>query len=200
MTNNAVGKISLTGALADSTKISQTAVISKDGHWPLYVNIYKNQGLLEGWLDFSSGSPRGQITWIKPSNPTGVTLTTYLNGFTNTLDVNGSVYAPVSPAIPLPSGSLEFTDASGLNLPLTFSAGVSNNNKIVKMTAVTNALAGSIATSTGLMTVTFQPTGLGKLTRTGVGVVLQSSNAAYGAFIGSNDGTGKTNTGAIYLH
>ncbi|MGZ4987722.1 MAG: hypothetical protein ACXWBP_06770, partial [Limisphaerales bacterium] len=95
---------------------------------------------------------------------------------------------------------LDVTDGSGLNLPLTFNAGVSNNNKIVKMTAVTNSLGGSIATGTGLLTVTFQPTGIGKLTRTAVGVVLQSSNAAYGAFIGNDDGSGKTNTGSIHLH
>ncbi|MGZ5568338.1 MAG: hypothetical protein ACXWKG_15090, partial [Limisphaerales bacterium] len=200
ITNKAVGIISLVGTLADSTKFSQAVAISKDGHWPLYANIYKNQGLLEGWLDFSGGSPRGQVTWIKPSNPAGITLTTYLSGFTNTVDVNGSVYAPVSPAIALPSGSLDVTDGSGLNLPLTFNAGVSNNNKIVKMTAVTNSLGGSIATGTGLLTVTFQPTGIGKLTRTAVGVVLQSSNAAYGAFIGNDDGSGKTNTGSIHLH
>jgi hypothetical protein len=50
---------------------------------------------------------------------------------------------------------------------------------------VTNALSGSIATETGLMTITFQPVGIGKVTRTGVGVVLQNSNTAYGAFIGN---------------
>jgi hypothetical protein len=55
-------------------------------------------------------------------------------------------------------------------------------------------------TSTGLMKLTFQPTGVGAVTKTAIGVVLQGQNTAYGAFIGNNDGAGKTNTGAVYLH
>jgi hypothetical protein len=199
ITNNAVGMIALAGALADSSPISQSVPISKNGHWPLYVDLYKHQGLLEGWIDFSSGAPAGELTWIKPANPTNVTLTTYLGGFTNEVNVFGSVYAPVAPSITLASNLLSITDGSGLNLPLTFGATVSATNSIVKLPGLTNSLSGSITTSTGLMSVNFRPTGVAK-TITAKGVVLQNSNAAYGAFIGINDGTGKTNTGAIHLH
>jgi len=116
------------------------------------------------------------------------------------VDAFGSIYAPATPSLNLPSGILEITDGTGLDLPLFINAGVSNNNKIVELPGTTNSLTGAITAATGLLKVNFRPTGLGKITRASTGVVLQSSNIAYGAFIGNDDGTGKTNTGAIYLH
>ncbi|MGZ5544984.1 MAG: hypothetical protein ACXWIU_09935, partial [Limisphaerales bacterium] len=199
VTVNKGGNIGLQGNLADSSAIKQTVPISNNGRWPLYVDLYKHHGLLEGWIDFSSGAPVGQVTWIKPLNA-GVPLTTYLAGFTNTVNVDGSVYAPVTPSIAVPNGTLDITDASGLNLPLSLHVGVGINNTIVHMAPTTNAVSGSIATQTGLASVKFRPTGVGPVSKSSIGVVLQSSNAVYGAFIGNNDGAGKTNTGAIYLH
>jgi hypothetical protein len=93
---------------------------------------------------------------------------------------------------------IDITDGSGLNLPLTLGATITSSNTVRRLTG-TNGLNGSI-TAAGLITINFRPTGLGALTKTATGVVLQSSNAAYGAFIGNNDGTGKTNTGAFILH
>ncbi|MDB6058808.1 MAG: hypothetical protein JWO95_2652, partial [Verrucomicrobiales bacterium] len=197
---NASGKINLNGALADSTSISPIIPISRDGRWPLYVDLYKHQGLLEGWIDFSSGAPSGNITWIKAAHPVGVTLTTYPAGFSNVVNVFGSAYVPVAPAVTLANNQLEITDGSGLNLPLTFDTTVTALNQLSKLPGTTNKMTGSINTSTGLLSVSFQPTGLGNAQVTAKGVVLQSSNAAYGAFIGRDDGTGKTNTDAIYLH
>jgi hypothetical protein len=118
----------------------------------------------------------------------------------NVVTAFGSTYSPAIPAITLPNGVLDITDGSGLNLPLTFNAGVSSLNTIVKSGSKTNLLTGSIMKPNGLMTVNFRPTGVGAITKSAKGVVLQSSNKAYGAFIGNNDGTGKTNTGAVYLH
>ncbi len=197
---NSVGKVTLSGALADSSAITETVPVSKDGHWPLYVDLYNHHGLLEGWVDFANGAPTGQVTWIKPSLPTGVNLTTYLNGFVNNVEVFGSSYSPVLPAITAAGNTLEITDGSGLNLPLTFDAQVTANNQLQKLSNTpANALKGSVTTATGLFTVKFQPTGSAAL-KSAVGVVLQSSNAAYGAFVGIKDSTGTTTTGAIYLH
>ena len=44
------GLLSLSGALGDTAAISQTVPISKDGNVPIYVNLYNNNGLLEGWI------------------------------------------------------------------------------------------------------------------------------------------------------
>ena len=70
---------------------------------------------------------------------------------------------------------------------------VSSNNTLVKLTGTpTNSLTGTIAPSTGLLTVTFG-NGKGKTTMVGHGVVLQNATNAGGFFIG------KTNDGAVYL-
>jgi hypothetical protein len=193
------GRIVLNGALADAMSTKQNIPISKDGHWPLYVSLYKGAGLLEGWLDFSGGAPAGLVTWIKPANATGLAPATYPAGFTNRVTVFGSAYTPVSPALSIPNGILNITDGTGLNLPLTLHVAVNANNTLSALPPTTNAVSGSVALSSGQVSANFRPTGI-SLTVTARGAVLQSSNAAYGAFVGRNDGTGKTNTGAIYLH
>jgi hypothetical protein len=59
--------LSLSGTLGDTTAIAQTAPISKDGNVPVYVNLYNNGGLLEGWLNLAGGAVTGNLTWIRPS-------------------------------------------------------------------------------------------------------------------------------------
>jgi hypothetical protein len=185
------GMVSMNGsALADSTAISQSVAISKHGHWPLYVDLYNHRGLLEGWIDFTSGALIGQVTWIKPASVTSVT---YPSGFTNIVATSGSVYAPAAPAMSTGDGLLDITGVADFNLPMTFDVGVNANNKLANLSQ-TNLLSGSITKATGLITVNFRPTGIGPVTKTAKGVVLQSSNAAYGTFIGI------TNIGAIHLH
>jgi hypothetical protein len=79
------GVLSLSGTLEDGTAIAQTVPISKDGNVPLYVNLYNNSGLLEGWINLAGGVVTGNLTWICPASPfqpgfntvvpiTGVTL------------------------------------------------------------------------------------------------------------------------------
>jgi hypothetical protein len=194
----ASGTITLQGNLADSSPIKQTVAVGPNGEWPLYVELYKNRGLLLGWMQLDDGVPSGRITWFKPARAP-VALTTYRAGFTNIVHVRGSSYVPADPAFN-PIGTLDITDGSGLNLPLSLDAAITSNSAIVSTPPTTNLLSGSIMTSTGLMKLTFQPTGVGAVTKTAIGVVLQGQNTAYGAFIGNNDGAGKTNTGAVYLH
>jgi hypothetical protein len=59
--------LSLSGALGDTVAISQTVPISKDGNVPLYVSLYNNSGLLEGWINLTGGGVSGNLTWIRPS-------------------------------------------------------------------------------------------------------------------------------------
>jgi hypothetical protein len=51
------GVLSLSGALGDTVAISQSVPISKDGYVPLYVSLYKNSGLVEGWINLAGASP-----------------------------------------------------------------------------------------------------------------------------------------------
>jgi hypothetical protein len=192
----AQGLLQLNGALADgASPLTEAVQVASDGNWPLYCDLYNHTGLIAGWISLSGGAPSGQLTWIKPP---GIGL--YPNGFSNVVSAFGSLYTPRSPAINLAPGTLDVTDGSGLNLPQTFNVALSGNNTLANANGTSNSVTGTITTSSGLITVNFRPTGVGAITKTAKGVVLQSSNAACGAFIGNNDGTGKTNTGAIYLH
>ena len=43
---------SFAGALPDGTKVSQSAMRSEDGYWPLYASLYGGSGCLLSWLEF----------------------------------------------------------------------------------------------------------------------------------------------------
>lgn len=50
------GVISFAGALADGTKLTQSAGLSKDGYWPLYVPLYSGKGSTVGWMYFGKST------------------------------------------------------------------------------------------------------------------------------------------------
>ena len=84
------GVVSLYGALGDTTAISQTVPISKDGNVPLYVSLYNNTGLVEGWIHVAGGVVTGNLTWIRPG---GVLLPAgYPLGFDTAAQVSGSSF------------------------------------------------------------------------------------------------------------
>ncbi len=178
VTNTPLGIISFIGTLGDGTPISQTVPISQQGYWPLYIPLYGNRGLIEGWLNFSGGGPGGNVSWIRPA---GTLTATYTNGFTNVTQLFGSPYMPVTPSLNPADAALD------IGIPqLTFPYAVSNNNAIVKLPGgPTNYLAGSISAPTGSATVTYRPTGApGNLT--GHGAVLQWNNGGYGYVMSNN--------------
>ena len=64
------GALALSGALPDGASFSQSARVSKDGTWPLYVVPagYKPGGMLMGWETWQTnglGSYTGQLHWYK---------------------------------------------------------------------------------------------------------------------------------------
>jgi len=191
MTNYA-GAVTLSVTLADGTSFSQSVPVSGAGDLPVYGNLYGSTGLLLGWLSLESGSPSGDLTWIKPASRS---TAFYTNGFTNSVTLQGSLWTnspPHTAAMDLPSGQLDIS-GGGLVSNLTFNVAVSNNDALVKLTKIpTNSLTGSITANTGLLTITFG-NGSGKTTTAGKGAVLQNVNSAGGFF------PGKTNAGSILL-
>jgi hypothetical protein len=191
ITNHA-GAVTISGGLADGTSFSQAVPVSGSGDLPVYGNLYGSTGLLLGWLGLESGSPAGNLTWIKEASRFS---TLYTNGFTNLLAVQGSPWTnplPHMAAIDLPAGRLEISGGS-LVSPLIFNVAVSNNNTLVKLAgSPTNSLTGTNNPKTGLLTITFG-NGSGKATTVGAGVVLQNSTNAGGFFLG------KTNAGSMLL-
>jgi hypothetical protein len=189
---NHPGAVTLSVTLADGTSFSQAVPLSGAGDLPVYGNLYSSKGLVLGWIGLESGSPFGNLTWIKPASRS---TALYTNGFTNQVVVEGSPWTNRSPhtaAINLPLGKLDISGGN-LSLPLSFDVALSNNNALVKLPgSPTNSLTGSINPKTGLLTVTFGD-GIGKATVMGHGAAMQNSNAAAGFFLG------KTNAGSIIL-
>jgi len=63
------GALSLSGALPDNTAISQSAKISKDGIWPVYIVLSgdKEKGMIVGWqTNTLTGACDGQLYWCQP--------------------------------------------------------------------------------------------------------------------------------------
>ncbi len=127
-----MGVIKLAGLTADGQKISQKTTISKEGYWPLMVQLYadtndtnvftgkpikRKRGLLHGFMEFQTNNvdpllssnvnlaPLGGVTWIK----TAWTNVNWSSGFTNDavdgIDVISSVHIPKAPGIPLYTGA-----------------------------------------------------------------------------------------------
>jgi len=180
------GLIRLSGGLSDNTKMNQGIAISENGNWPLYVSLYGNQGLIAGWLTFTSmnsatGGIAGNVIWFKPEV---VDAKYYPGGFRVSSDVIGSSY--VKP----------FSGAGILNLSgggsVTFSGG-DLAESIVNLIAL-NVQNGVINQSMNPMNMSFSlANGLlqGSVTDTNLaqkfpfrGVVLQNENYARGYFLG----------------
>jgi hypothetical protein len=186
LVTNHAGMVTLSGALADGTAFNQTVPASATGDIPVYASLYKNTGLLFGWINLANGEaapPTNLLTWIKkPSSAAAL----YPAGFTNRLALQGAPWTnpPANiPAIPFASGLLVVSNSS---LALTFNVAVSNNNTLAKLGGnPTNSLTGSINPKTGLLSVTF---GNGNRTAatTAAGAVLQTSNSAAGFFVTTN--------------
>jgi uncharacterized repeat protein (TIGR03803 family) len=191
ITNHA-GAVTLICALADGTSFSQQVPVAVSGDLPLYGNLYSSTGLLIGWIGLESGSPTGNLIWIKEASRSSAV---YTNGFTNPVVLQGSPWTnplPHTAAIDLPSGKLDISGGSLLSA-LSFKVAVSTNNALVKLPgSPTNSLTGSINPKTGLLVISFG-NGSGKAMTVGTGVVLQNATNAAGFFLE------KTNTGTILL-
>jgi hypothetical protein len=177
--NTLAGGVALGGSLADNTAISESAAVSKDGIIPLY--NYSKKGLLLGWLTLGNETVAGtNLAWIKTNVPGAL----YAAGFTNTnVAVLGSLYISPSTgasALNLTNGTLTIGDG-GLLDTLIYSNLSVTGEKLITNGTPTNKLTGVITRGTGILTVTFRPTGA-KADVTAKGVVLQdtsfSTNAA----------------------
>lgn len=182
---NGSGRVRLAFDLADGTKFSQGATISKAGYWPLYVPLYSGQGSLLSWVVFAESSEAsftGEVNWVKPSNASS---RFYPNGFAVRHELSGSSYfAPTSPKDPV----LEFTVGRA-----QFSAGNLSNdffndillaaNKVKNLG--TNRLSFSISRSSGLFSGTVSaPDGSQQIPFKGA--VHQKQNLGWGYFLGTN--------------
>jgi hypothetical protein len=178
------GKVSFGSSLADGTKLSAAGVVSKDGHWGLYVPLYRSQGLLLGWITFATtpgNDLSGMLNWTKPPGSTGAY---YPGGFELETTATGCRYNPPT------SGTrvLDFSNAEvvltggGLASEIVEKVTLAANNRVTSTNKVrltftlsTGAFSGSVPNPAG---------GRAKAISIG-GVVLQCRDFGKGYFLGT---------------
>jgi Bacterial Ig domain len=131
------GNVKLAGALADGTKLSQSAALSTDGTWPLFVPLYSGKGLLFGWVTFvsrASDDLHGGLSWVKLPAPTSHF---YPGGLSLASDAVGSTFVPGPQPYALGKAQLQLGETgNGLMMALKVSptTGVFNGNILNRVT------------------------------------------------------------------
>jgi uncharacterized repeat protein (TIGR03803 family) len=169
-----LGNIRLAGSLADGTAISQSSVVSKDGNWPLYINLYRGNGSLWGWVNFTNQTltTSSGISWISTGNPARNAL--YGSGFDDQgATLTGGLYQP---GRNLPPGLI--VTLQGGDLPSIIS--------ITNFSENTNKLTLKTNDNTGVVSGSFANPNDPKQTLKFNGVILQGQTNAQGYFLGSN--------------
>ncbi len=172
------GRIRLSGVLADGTKVTQSAVVTKNGSWPLYASLYSGSGSVISWLTFvnrQNDDLNGALSWIKP--PSSIALA-YRNGFTYECEAVGSklTVVPGSKILNLTDADVQFV-GGGIVPSFSNSVTFGLNNSVVN--ASTNTLTMTFSPTTGIFKgkvvdpFTSQPFTFG-------GVAFQKMNAAFG--------------------
>jgi len=160
------GNARLTGMLADGTKISQSALLSQDGLWPVFVPLYSGKGLVMAWISFTNRTTddlNGAVNWIKLANPSAIF---YPDGLVFAGSAIGSAFNPGS--------------ALALNVEvskLQTSSSAPGNITTLKISPTTGTFKGSL-----LNKLTGQPTSF-------QGALLQKPNTAYGFILGTGQST-----------
>ncbi len=182
---DAAGRVKFIGTLADGTKVSQAASLSKGGYWPLYVPLYSGNGSLMSWLAFATTTNSdlsGTLTWIKQP---GSKSKYYLSGFTCQSDAFGSAYRVADPILNLPTANLVICGGS-LTSDITNSITIGSGNKVV--TPDQKQLKLSFSKASGTFKGAFvNPAGGKPLPFSGA--VFQKLNTAYGVLFGAGDQT-----------
>ena len=133
------GVLSLGGSLADNSAISQSARLSKEGIWPLYMvpSSYQRKGMIIGWQIITSSNTCasiGPLFWFKPAGGAAANLT-----------ATGAKFAP-----PPANGEFEMVLPGGStnSLPVKKAGQFSAVAPIVGITLLpTGVLSGSIETN-----------------------------------------------------
>jgi WD40 repeat protein len=186
---DASGKTRVAGSLADGTKFSQSAGISKNGTWPFYAPLYKHAGSISGEITFRDqpgvSDLDGTVDWFRPPM---ANAKIFPDGFSTETALLGSTYVrasgqPVLSVIPGEQNVLINLGEGDLDSELQKAATLENNNKIVVPDSNDEKLSVSVSASSGSLHGSFLHPVTGRKTRHS-GVVFQKQNLAEGYFIG----------------
>jgi hypothetical protein len=183
------GRTTFSGILGDGVRVTQSASLSKNGHWPLYSGLrYRGgRGALLGWMNFEdrpNDDLHGTVSWIK--DPTTMDKF-YPLGFDIQSQAVGSIY--LRPVSPQTNYVLNLTEAevsfSGGNLapdfvnsiligPSSRVSNLSSNRMTLTFSTAQGTYSGSVVDPTTLKSLRFN------------GAVLQKQNAGFGLLTGTN--------------
>jgi hypothetical protein len=180
------GAALFSGTLADGTKISQLAPISKDGLWPFWASLYANKGSMLGWVTVGNAAAdqpdlSGLVSWIKPAGVTGARY--YAGGFTTESLAFGSRYNKPGPGTPIANFETNLVSFAGGDLGANFSnlLAFGVNNKVNNDSL--NPLTLIFALPNGTFKGTVSDPNTGAMMRFG-GAVLQKFNQGSGSLLG----------------
>ena len=175
---NPAGKTRFSGSLADGTKVTQSAMITPDGAWPLYVSLYRGKGVLVSWMTFTNRAKddlNGAIRWIKSP---GASAKVYPDGFDQESIAIGSKFERRAGTNVLNAAVAE-VNFEGENLAAEFSnsINISSRNRVSNLSDNRLSLRFSAANGTFTGKVTDPSAGRASAFR---GVVLQKAGTGYG--------------------
>jgi hypothetical protein len=179
---SADGTVRFAGSLADGTKVTQSAMLSSNGVWPLYVPLYSGRGLMMSRIEFvdrTRSDLDGTLSWIKETN---AAARFYPDGFVTQREVLGAAYRK-APGFNFRHGTATF---NGGNLGNGFTDDIlvgskGNRNEIrgdgltMKVSASKGTFAGKATDPATLATWPFK------------GVILQKANIGCGYLAGTNE-------------
>jgi len=187
---DAKGKLTFRATLADGTPVTQSVPVSKAGLWPLYVALYGGNGSILSWVSMSTNpapeaSLYGELSWIKPVLA-GARY--YAAGFTNAMDIVGSIYQPpgTNKVLQIDMGTVSF-EGGNFTAALTNVVRLEPINKLTNLTT-NQPLVLNLALPTGLFagSVKVADGGVNK-TLLFKGALLQRQNLGAGFFLGTNE-------------
>ena len=191
---NMASMVHIGGALSDGTAFSSfVEPINEQDEFPVYASLYNNTGLLLGQLSLDAASnatvPAGSLIWFKPPQHSGL----YSNGFTASLDVEGSPWTNSAAALAglFPNEAQLTFSGGGLASNLVSTVQLTSTNTFRRVSGSTNFASGTINRTNGLMTLTFTNTSGQKVSASGT--LLQNAGLGGGFFLGA------TNAGSILL-
>lgn len=184
-TVNTKGSLAFSGSLADGTKVSQKVPISKNGDWPLYLNLYKGKGMLLSRIAFDINQPdtdlSGLMNWFKRAQVAKY----YPGGFTNESMIVGSRFTPAAGTnrlLELTTAVVGFTNGN-LSADFTNTIAIDARGKAINESA--NKLTLSVSKSSGSFSGSVTPPTGGKAVSF-KGALLQKQTNGFGFFLGTN--------------
>jgi hypothetical protein len=182
---NASGIATFAGTLADGSKVSQKAPLSREGVWPFYAGLYAGKGLLLSWQTFSnrpSDDLSGLLSWIRPAQP----LSKFWPlGFTHETITVGSSYIRPGPTnrvldlsqttIVFEGGNLASTVTNLITLDAQNRITASGGNPMSMVISLSSGLFSGKMTDSGGKSATFR------------GAVLRKQGGGAGFLLGTNE-------------